>query len=150
MQSGFAQHVPQTGKFRGRQAVGVEGGRVDLEHQGQVDDGVAGHGEGESRLPVAFPFYSRNGEGGGVQDGREGREPGLVVVLGPIVGEHGVGEVAFQEFRRPALPVVEELLQCLGALVSDMPAEDFESGGRRACTRVQDVKCSLRVWQRTG
>ena len=43
-----------------------------------------------------------------IEDGGEGAEPALVVVLGAEVAEQRIGDVAFEEFGGPALPLDKE------------------------------------------
>ena len=55
-------------------------------------------------LARAFAFDGGDEQGAGVKDGGDGGDPGLVVVLGAVVTEDGVGNVRFEHFRTPAFP----------------------------------------------
>ena len=69
---------------------------------------MAGHGEGELGLPRLVAAHAGNKESRGVENGSESAHPALVSVLRAVVAEERVGDVAFKQLCRPALPFGEE------------------------------------------
>ena len=74
---------------------------------------------------------------GCVENSGESGQPGLVVVLRAEIGDGRIGDVAFEDFGRGALPIVQELLQRLHAIRLGVAAEQFAGRGRRAGPRVE-------------
>src|SRR6185437_9227070 len=64
-----------------RQTIGKVLLRLEREDLGEIDHGVASHGEGELRLPGFVPANAGDEKGGCVEDGGEGADPALVGVL---------------------------------------------------------------------
>ena len=111
----------------------------------EINDGVAGDREGELSLLHACAFDADDGEGAGVENGGERGEPGLIVVLRAEIAEHGIGEVAFEEFCGPTLPFEEEFLEGVESAVVGVAAKEFGGGGRgaRACIEEDDADFAL-------
>ena len=93
---------------------------------------MPGHGEGEAGLAGGDALDPGDYEGAPVEDDRQRRQPGLVVVLGTEVTEDWVGQVALQQFGGPQLPVPQERHSRL-AVLGAAPPEQL--AGRRRRTR---------------
>ena len=104
----------------------------------EIDEGVAGHGEGELSLADGFAFDGGDEEGAGIEDGDEGGEPRLVVVLGAVVAEEGVGNVGFEELGGPAFPLDEEGDEGELAAFIAVAAEELGGGWGGAGAAVQE------------
>ena len=103
----------------------------------EIDDGVAGHGEGELCLAGGGAFNGGDEQGADVEDGGEGGEPALVVVLGAVVAEDGVGDVGREDVGGPAFPLSEKGDEGGGAAIEAVAREQFGGGGRGAGTGVK-------------
>ncbi len=110
---------------------------LDLEDVAEIDDGVAGHGEGELGLAGGRAFDGGDEEGADVEDGGEGGEPALVVMLGAVVAEDGVGDVRLEDVGGPALPLDEQGDERGVAAIKAVAAEEFGGGGGRAGAGVE-------------
>lgn len=93
-EAGGGEKFAQFSKFGGREAFAVEGTRRRVENLGQVDEGVARHGESEFGLPFERAFAIGDENRGNVENGGESGEPGLIIVLRTKIAEHGIGEMA--------------------------------------------------------
>ena len=80
---------------------------LNLEDAADIDEGVAGHDEGELGLAGGFAFDDGDKQGTGVEDRDEGGEPALGIVLGAVIAEDGVGDVGFEDLCGPTLPFGE-------------------------------------------
>ena len=69
-------------------------------------------------------------ERAGIENGDEGGEPALIVVLRAVVAENRVGHVRFEQFGGPALPLFEQLGEVAVAAFVAVAAEQFRRGGR--------------------
>ncbi len=103
---------------------------IDFEDVADVDKDVAAHGEGELGLADGFAFEHGDEQGAGVEDADEGGEPVLVVVLGAVVAEDGVGDVGFEDFGGPAFPFDEQVGDGLVAAGVAVTAEELAGAGR--------------------
>src|SRR5512147_104934 len=90
------------------------------EDQGKIYKRMPGNGEGQLRLSGAGPLKLRHNEGAGIKNCGKSPEPGLVIVLGTEESQHGIRKVAFEQLRRPKLPLPEKLPQFLQSLVKAM------------------------------
>ena len=82
-------------------------------------------------------------ERAGVQDHRQGRHPRLVLVLRAVGGEQRVGEVGFQQLRRPLLPLGQDAGEPPRAAVGRVAEEQGARAGRRAGVRVEQRDAHL-------
>ncbi len=123
------------------QAVGVGFNGLDAfghgEDVAEIDEGVAGHGEGELGLAEGVAFDGGDEQGAGIEDGDHGGEPALVVVLRAVVAEERVGDVGFEDFGGPALPLGEELDELEVAVFVAVAADELGGGGWRAGAAVE-------------
>src|SRR5208283_3395296 len=69
--------------------------------------------------------------------GGERANPGLVVVLRTEIGEHRIGEMAFQQFRAPVLPIFQQVAQRFMARGITVATKQFTGSGRGAGTRIE-------------
>ena len=91
----LGEDVADAEKLGGGQPVLRQRARGSAENLREVDDGVARDCEGEFGLSFAGAFDADHYESAGVEDGGEGSDPGLIVVLGTEIGEHRIAEMAF-------------------------------------------------------
>lgn len=82
----------QTLQLRRRKAVLLRLARRPSEDQREVYDRVPGNGEGQLSLSLTGPLQPRHNECAGVENCGERPQPGLVIVLGTEIGEHGISE----------------------------------------------------------
>ena len=108
-----------------------------MENLRQVHSRVAAHGERQARLPRKPALVAGDQESASIENGCERRYPRFVVVLRAEVAHDWIGDVAFQNFRRPALPFVQELLERFHALRARVTPQKLRGGRRRARARVE-------------
>ena len=135
-----AAHALQIG---GRQAVGAGVSRSRIKHLRQIDHGVPAHREGESRLALAGSFAVGDQQGARVQDRGEGAKPGLVVVLRAKIAHHRIGNVAFENFGRPALPIAQKEFERVEFARAGVAPQKFGGRGRRTGARVEQDDIDL-------
>ncbi len=58
-------------------------------------------------------------------------------MLGTVVAQDRVGEMAFQQIGRPALPVGEKAVECGQGVFMRVPADEFDGAGRRSGAGVE-------------
>src|SRR5579872_7106152 len=58
-------------------------------------------------------------------------------MLGTEIADYRIRDVAFEDFRRPALPFVKEILECFETGGPAMPEKEFGGRRRRAGARVE-------------
>ena len=93
-------------------------------------------------------MHRRDHERTRVEDRRQPCHPGLVVVLRPVISEHGKRDVTLQELRRPSLPLREELSE--RGRVFRVTSQELGGGGRRARPRVEERDVGLAPRERLG
>src|SRR5438034_5550787 len=125
------QPLPELDQLSGSEALPLPF-RRRAEHLRQVHDRVPGHGERQLRLPRAPAVQPDHHDRARVEDRGERREPRLVVVLRPEIGERGIGEVTLEHVSGPALPVAQQLGERAGAGVAAVPPQQLRGTGRRA------------------
>ena len=91
----------------------------------EIDDSMASDGEGEFGLAFAGAFDAYEDEGAGIENCGERGDPGLIVMLRTKIGEHGIGEMAFHEFRGPPLPILEKSVQRVLAIFVAVATKKF-------------------------
>src|SRR5258708_36795234 len=64
-------------------------------------------------------------------------------MLGAVVGQHWIGEVALQQLRRPFFPLAQKTDKPFYTLVAVMAAQHFRPPGWRASTRIEQGDLSL-------
>ena len=111
------------------EAVGNRSQGRRLEHQGQVNDCMASHGERQLGLVRAGVFHGDDQQGARIQDARDGRQPRLIIVLRAIVTQHREGQMAFEQFGRPAFPFRQERIDGLEAARLRQPQQDLRGTG---------------------
>src|SRR3989449_7957786 len=109
----------------------------------QVHHGVSRHREGQLGLAHAPSLEAYDHEGARVEDRRQRREPGLIVVLGAEVREHRIRDMTFEDVRGPALPLVQQLSERLVLPVLTVPPQQLARRRWRAGARVQQRNRTL-------
>lgn len=89
------EDIADAAKLGRRKTIARQRTRRGAEDLREIDDGVAGDGEGEFSLTFAGAVDADHDERAGVEDRGEGRDPRLIVVLRAEVGEHRIAEMAF-------------------------------------------------------
>src|SRR5260370_12579624 len=64
-------------------------------------------------------------------------------MLGAIVGQYRIGEVALQQLRRPFFPLAQKLDKTFYTLVAVMAAQHFRRAGWRSSTGIEEGYISL-------
>jgi len=82
-----------------------------IHHLSQVNHGMARHGEGDLGLFEAQAVHAGDDQRGGVQNRDQSPQPGLIVVLRAEKTQHGIRQMALQDFGGPAFPVLEYLVE---------------------------------------
>lgn len=137
-EAGVVEEALEAGAFGSGKAVGVGGVRGDLEDECDVDGGVARHGEGELCLEGVACGAGGDEEGAGVEYGGECGEPGLVGVLGAVIGEDGERDMAFEKLGAPLLPLAEGGVGVVGAAGASESGEEFAAGRGGAGAGVEE------------
>ncbi len=75
---------------------------------------MAGHGKRQPGRPRRRAVNPHQEQGRDIEHSGEPGEPGLLLVLGAIIGQKRIREVTFQQLCRPALPLPQQLRQGLG------------------------------------
>src|SRR5208282_2519486 len=119
------------------------------EYLGKVGHGMARDCEGQLRLLFAGALDANHDERGGVQDGGERSDPGLIVMLRAEEGQNRIGEVALHKFGRPVLPIFEEFAQRLLAVGIAVTAKKFSRSRGRARARVEQGNVHFALRKRT-
>src|SRR5215475_4085529 len=106
---------------------------------------MARHGERQPGAPRRRAVNPYQEQSCNIEYGGEPGEPGLLLVLGAIIGQDRVREVTFQQLGRPALPLYEGLRQGPGEVRTRMAAEQFDRARGRASARIEqgDVDLAL-------
>ena len=117
-----------------------------MEDVAEIDQRMAGHGEGELRLAGGGAGNDGDQQRAGVEHGGEGGEPALVVVLRAVVAENRVGDVGLEDLGGPAFPLGEQVDEGFLAAVEGVAAQELGGGGRRAGAGVEqgDVDFAVR------
>ena len=137
LDSGFGEGFHQAGADTVGEAVIVRERRSGTEDQTNIDDRVAGGGEGDAGLVVGATVLGGHADGAGVEYGSGRAEPGLVVMLGSVIGEHGVGDGGLQKLGAPAFPFDEEGVEAVHGVGLGEAHEDLGGGRRGAGPGVQ-------------
>ena len=138
----FSQRLTEMIEVPGGKSVGVGAWLAvfpieDFEDFADVDEGVAGHDEGELSLAAVGALDDGNQKGAGVEDGDEGGEPALGVVLGTVVAKNWVGDVRLEDLGRPSLPLLQEVDEGFFASFEGVAANEFGRVGRGTGARVE-------------
>src|SRR5215472_16116979 len=64
-------------------------------------------------------------------------------MLGAVVGQYRIGEVALQQLRRPLFPLAQKLDKAFNTLVAVMTAQHLRCAGWRAGTGIEEGDISL-------
>ena len=131
------QHLAQSREFRFRQSIRIIRIVLRAIDLSQVDYRMSGHGKSEAGLFVFNVANAGHHQSGSIQNRSERAQPRLIDVLRPEITQDSVREMAFQNFRRPPLPITKNLIKntLLRALAE--PEQQFGSRGRRAGTCIQ-------------
>src|SRR5208283_1955176 len=127
----------QAKQFLRGKAILRQSARCCGENLGKINDRVARDRKCKLSLSGAGFLNSGYRQGAGVEYSGEGRDPGLVVMLGAEVREHGIREMAFHKLRAPELPILQQGVQRRVAIRVTVAAKEFTGGGRRAGTRIE-------------
>src|SRR5258708_12949166 len=103
----------------------------------QVNGRMACDCKDKARVWQRDVLKAYNQQGTGIQDRRESRQPGLPFVLGAIVGQDRIGEVALEHLCAPLLPTLEILDEVLAALIAILAAQELGGTWRGTCSRIQ-------------
>ena len=151
------QIIAHPGQFRGWQSIVMRQVRFRVEDMSQVDNGVARDGERELGLVGGDSVDADHHECGYIENRRQSRKPRLIGVLRTIVCKHRIGQMTFEQLRRPAFPVAkkggkfDELVRETKTKLADYPAsvkelERFAKEGEwqdtkdSAVAKLKDVK----------
>ena len=137
LQACGGQRGAQARELCGRQSVFCRRARGRIEHLREVHSGVACHRKGQLRLPRASALDAYHHKRAGVQDRGQRRKPRLVDVLRAKEAESGVGEVALEQLRRPALPVAQQHGQRLKSMRMTVTPQQLARRRRRTGARIQ-------------
>src|SRR5258705_3858862 len=96
-----------------------------LENLSDIHYCVPGDCEGHTGLPGWSILNAHNYQGARVKYGRQCSQPRLIIVLRTKVAEHGVREMAFEQLRRPTLPLFQQQSQAGKTISGSMPAQQF-------------------------
>src|SRR5437773_8025978 len=86
---------------------------LDTEDLTDIHKGMPRHHEGQLRLPGGHAFDHRDPQCTGVEDRYQRREPALAVMLRAVEAENGVGDMRFENFGGPTLPLRQQSCQGL-------------------------------------
>src|SRR5450759_2516114 len=105
-------------------------GRKDLS---QVYRRVTGDGKGKPGHLLWYFIYANREEGADIEDSGEGGQPGLAIMLGTVVHQNRVGEMALQQFRRPIFPLMKMFDKFVHHVALAVASQHFQGAGGRAC-----------------
>src|SRR5258705_7291881 len=121
---------------------------LDSEDLTDIHECMPCHHEGQLRLAGGRTLYHRDPQRPGVEDRYQRREPALAVMLRAVEAENGVGDMRFENFGGPALPLLEERGQRLLSALKRMTPKQFRSARRRAGARIEQCHADLATRKR--
>src|SRR5216683_5995808 len=121
---------------------------LDTEDLTDIHQRVPCHHEGQLRLPRGHALDQRDPQRAGVEYRYQRREPALAVVLRAVVAKNGVGDMRFENFGGPALPLRQQRGQGLLSALKGVTPEQFRSVWRRAGARVEQCHADLATRKR--
>ena len=104
-QTGGFKHRPEPCKALITQPVVFIFFGRSIKNRRKVHDSMARHGKGQFRLSRAYTLDTGQHKGRSIKHRGKSCQPRLVIVLGAIVGENRVGEMALEQLGRPLLPL---------------------------------------------
>ena len=133
------QIIAHPGQFRGWQSIVMRQVRFRVEDMSQVDNGVARDGERELGLVGGDSVDADHHECGYIENRRQSRKPRLIGVLRTIVCKHRIGQMTFEQLRRPAFPVAKK-----GGKFDELSAIEVTAQQLRRCRRRSGARIEKR------
>src|SRR3982074_3107730 len=116
---------------------------LDTKDLSDIHECMPCHHKGQLRLAGGRALDHRNPQRAGVEYRYQRREPALAVMLRAVEAENGVGDMRFEKFSGPALPLLEERGQRLLSALKRMTPQQFRGVGRRAGPRIEQRYADL-------
>src|SRR5215831_7961202 len=102
-----------------------------MKNMAYVDQDMTTHSECELCLALHGAFDGSDEESACIENCCERRKPALVVVLGTVVTEDGIGDVRLEHRRAPTLPLCEQFVQRCISAIEVVTQQEFACSRRR-------------------